>query len=144
MEAFGVGPAAHLAAETPFGYRNSRFFSLQAELGVYRQTESITYQTNGLSLGTALTHCVMLNRGRSICDPRPEFHRWETCFESGFSGSLFPSRFKIDADSPDGGVLAASRLLVGFRFHYIGYQNNLVFKIRYTPYLTPGFPVLGI
>lgn len=140
LEAFGVGPAAHLSAETPFCYRTSRFLSVQAGLGMYRQTESISYKANGVSLGSALTHCVMLNRRRSTCDPQPEYHRWETYFESGFSGSLFPSRFKITEDSPAGGVVFASQFLAGFRFHYIGHKEVYVFKVRYTPYLAPGFP----
>lgn len=140
LEAFGVGPMVHLAAETPFAYRKSSFFSVQAGLGLFRQTESISFNKYGISVGSALTHCILLNRGRSSCDPRPKFHRWETYFESGLTGSLFPTRFKITDSSPAGGTIAASQLLVGFRFHYIGVHNNMVFKIRYTPYLSPGFP----
>ncbi len=142
IEAFGASQGIMLALETPFLYRRSFFLNAQAGLGLYRQTASVSTARNAYSFGSALTHCTLLNRRKASCDPRPEYHRWEYYFEAGLAGTLFPDRYKL----PDFGsrpVLAAAQALAGFRIHRVGTRNVQIIKLRFSPFLAPGFPLWG-
>lgn len=139
LEAFGASQGIQFALETPFRYRRSSFFDIQAGLGLYRQTASVSTASSAYSLGSALTYCLLLNRRRTSCDPRPEYHRWEYYLETGLVGTLFPDRYKLSVPDPQV-VRTAAQALAGIRIHFNGTKNTRIIKIRFTPFLAPGFP----
>ncbi|MBU1820663.1 MAG: hypothetical protein KKG00_04010, partial [Bacteroidetes bacterium] len=140
FEAFGACAGLQFALETPFLYRRSSFFDIQVGLGGYRKSASGSFAKQSYSLGSALTYCRLLNQRRKSCDPRPEYHRWEYYFETGLAGTFFSDQYKLPEFSSQP-VSAAAQALAGFRIQHVGSKSIQIIKLRFSPFLAPGFPL---